>query len=318
MSLILRKYFWAVNLITITICAFFGAKAVGWVVQANFPTPAKRPVNSSPITDPGSSTPQSRDISKILERNIFCSTCEKVQEMSIARPGEPGSEGSSPAEAGRTTLNIKLVATLVSSRDPSWSFAAILDVAEGKTRLHAIGHKVPGDAVITDIMERKVLLQNGGRHEYLDMESGESAQPGAPTSEISPEAASTHKPSAGLAGEEDIGKGIRKIGEGKFEIDRKALDKVLGNTTMLARSARIVPSVKDGQPNGFKLYAIRPGSVFSLLGINNGDLVSAINGHAITTPDKALEVYTKLRSASHVTISMTRNGAPTTYEYNIR
>ncbi len=116
----------------------------------------------------------------------------------------------------------------------------------------------------------------------------------------------------------EIAKGISKVGEGKYEIRRSALNKVLGNTTLLARSARIVPSVKNGKPNGFKLYAIRPGSLYSLLGMFNGDTISAINGHSITTPDKALEVYTKLRSASHLSISFARRGTPLTHEYTIR
>lgn len=87
---------------------------------------------------------------------------------------------------------------------------------------------------------------------------------------------------------------------------------------MLARSARIVPSARNGQPNGFKLYAIRPGSLYSLIGMQNGDTIHAINGHAITTPDKALEVYTKVRTASHLTIAFSRRGQTSTHDYTIR
>jgi general secretion pathway protein C len=115
-----------------------------------------------------------------------------------------------------------------------------------------------------------------------------------------------------------LAQGVRKLGDTKWEIQRSALNKVLGNTTLLARSARIVPSVRNGQPNGFKLYAIRPGSIYSLIGMQNGDTIHEINGHQMNTPDKALEVYTKVRNASHLSISFTRRGKPRTHDYTIR
>ena len=183
--------------------------------------------------------------------------------------------------------------------------------------MYGIGTSISDGVVVTDIMTRRVLLQNGSRNEYLDLEDGEATQSSIEQNVPPRPTMGFHTPSP-VPGMEEVSKGIRKVGEGKYEIQRSALNRVLANTTMLARSARIVPSVRNGKPNGFKLYAIRPGSLYSLLGMFNGDTINAINGHPITTPDKALEVYTKLRSASHVTISFTRRGTPVSHEYNIR
>jgi general secretion pathway protein C len=38
----------------------------------------------------------------------------------------------------------------------------------------------------------------------------------------------------------------------------------------------------------------------------------------MTSPDKALEVYTKLKSASHLSVGLERNGQKINKEYNIR
>jgi general secretion pathway protein C len=76
------------------------------------------------------------------------------------------------------------------------------------------------------------------------------------------------------------------------------------------KGARVVPAIKNGQPNGMKLYAIRPSSVFARLGFTNGDTIEQINGTAITTPDKALELYTKLQKVDVVTVDITRRGNP--------
>jgi general secretion pathway protein C len=314
MTIIVRKYFWMLNLFTIALCALLAAKAVGHLVEANLPPPKTRRVIPPPQLGQTLVAHGARDITPILSRNIFCSTCEKVVEG----PNPGGDPGGAPTGEPnndapvKTSLNIKLIATLISNEDKAWSYAAIQNVTDSKSRLFGIGAKVPGDATITDIIDRRVLLLNGNRNEFLDLDTGNQ-----PVTSPNPRV-SIKRPRRSMPGMEAIAKGIRKVGEGKYEIQRSALNKVLANTTLLARSARIVPSVRNGKPNGFKLYAIRPGSLYGLLGMSNGDTINAINGHPINTPDKALEIYTKLRRASHVSISFTRRGKSQTSEYNIR
>lgn len=317
MTIYVRKYFWMLNLFTIALCALLAAKAVGHLVEANLPPPKTRRVIPPPQLGQTLVAHGARDITPILSRNIFCSTCEKVVEG--PNPGDPNASGAPTGEPNddapvKTSLNIKLIATLISNEDKAWSYAAIQNVTDSKSRLFAIGAKVPGDATITDIIDRRVLLLNGNRNEFLDLDTGNQ-----PNSSVTPNPrVSIKRPRRSMPGMAAIAKGIRKVGEGKYEIQRSALNKVLANTTLLARSARIVPSVRNGKPNGFKLYAIRPGSLYGLLGMSNGDTINAINGHPINTPDKALEIYTKLRRASHVAISFTRRGKSQTSEYTIR
>ena len=76
----------------------------------------------------------------------------------------------------------------------------------------------------------------------------------------------------------------------------------------LAKGARVVPSVKNGKPDGFKMYAIKPDSVFSKLGFSNGDTMHAVNGFEMTSADKALEMYTKLKEANSLQVDVSRRG----------
>ena len=46
-------------------------------------------------------------------------------------------------------------------------------------------------------------------------------------------------------------------------------------------------------------------------------MIERINGYEINSPEKALELYQKLRESSHVTIELDRNGQPVRKEYNI-
>ena len=48
------------------------------------------------------------------------------------------------------------------------------------------------------------------------------------------------------------------------------------------------------------------------------DLIKAINGLDMSTPDKALEAYTKLKTASHLSVRLERRGEDLTLDYQIR
>ena len=108
----------------------------------------------------------------------------------------------------------------------------------------------------------------------------------------------------------EIEAGITKRGPGRFELSRNAAKKLLAEPRHFARGARIVPAIKDGKPVGFKLYAIRPSSLFATLGFKNGDTITRVNGHDITTLDKAVEVYGKIRNSSKLRFEITRLKRP--------
>lgn len=262
----LRKYFWLVHVFTITLCAFFAAQAASRMVETQLPISTEGETirkRSEPIQTVSLSS-NNRDIEPILARNIFCATCEREHE--VTGKGENATDkGDEPVsgEPVKSALNLKLIATLVSDKDHAWSFAAILDTTEGKTGLYAIGTHVPGDAVVTDIWDRKVFLANGRRNEFIELDGQTVDKPEGGNAEPRPFGAGSLGTMPGM---EEITKGIRKTGESQFEIERTTLNRVLADTNLLARSARIVPSPKN---DGFRLYAIRPGSVYALLGMEN-------------------------------------------------
>jgi general secretion pathway protein C len=69
---------------------------------------------------------------------------------------------------------------------------------------------------------------------------------------------------------------------------------------------------------GFKLFSIRPDSIYSKIGVQNGDVIRRINGFDLNSPEKALEVYSKMKDASRIEIEIERNGAPIRKSYNVR
>jgi hypothetical protein len=129
-------------------------------------------------------------------------------------------------------------------------------------------------------------------------------------------------PASSSQDEDDLGKaldaGIKKIDDTHYVVARDIVDKVLANPMAVAKGARVVPAIKDGKPTGFKLYAIRPSSIWARVGLANGDTLVAINGFELTSADKALEVYTKLREATALAVDIERRGKPLTLQITIK
>ena len=103
---------------------------------------------------------------------------------------------------------------------------------------------------------------------------------------------------------------IKKIDDYTYEVPRSTVDALFGTSGTAPRGVRVVPSVKNGQPNGFKLYAISAGTIFEALGFRNGDTVQSINGTVLDSPSAALDLYDKLKNIDSLRIELDRRGRP--------
>jgi general secretion pathway protein C len=119
-------------------------------------------------------------------------------------------------------------------------------------------------------------------------------------------------PPAPLAPLPDYAGDIRRVDATTSEITRGLIGRILAEPASFRGQARLVPSIKDGRKNGFKLYAIRERSVYALLGFEAGDTIHAINGFEMTTPDAIMDAYARIRDAGEWRVAMTRRGEPRT------
>ena len=106
---------------------------------------------------------------------------------------------------------------------------------------------------------------------------------------------------------------IRKLDDSTYEVPKSLVDALLSSPAIV--SARIVPAIKNGQPEGYKLYAIRSNSVFSALGLSNGDTIQKIAGVAVD--DHSVDIRDRIRKAKTVKVELTRRGTALTIEYHV-
>lgn len=308
-----RRHFWIFHLLTILVCAFFAARAAGRLVAGMVlerlpasPRPGVGPLATATADAPPA---PARAIEAVVTRNIFCSTCEPSAPT-------PASEGGGAVVDGaptKTSLKLRLLATLVRDDDPRASVAFIVDTGTAQTGVYGVGDKLADGVSVLEIALRQVLIRNAGRQELITLGDGEVEPLAAKSKDVEPGPFNRPEPLEGLEG---LANGIRHVAEKRYAIERATLNKALADSSLFA-GVRAIPSMKDGQLIGFAVYA-KVGSIPSLLGLFSGDVIQAVNGQAVYTPEKALEVIRGLRSASQLTLSFQRRGVPLTHDYLIR
>ncbi len=315
MQEIVKRHFWVVIALAVAGSAVFAAKVVNNVAEAKFLPDAKRGPKVAAVA-PSPSTPvvvRTKDGKPLTDRNMFCSTC--LPPVVVASTDGPIDPNTIPM----TSLPLQLVATHVPDKQfaRKHAFATVLNTATQKQGAYWIDDEIPGAGKIVEVHYKFVDFTNtaSGRKERISI-TGE-----APPPPVSSVAAVEAPPTPTGDGDEltaAIDSGIRKIDESNFEIDRSLVEKVLANPMAVAKGARVMPSSKNGEPNGFKLYAVRPSSVYAKLGFANGDTIHAVNGMELNSMDRAMEVYSKVREASNLQVTVTRRGKPVTLNYGIR
>jgi general secretion pathway protein C len=108
------------------------------------------------------------------------------------------------------------------------------------------------------------------------------------------------------------------VGSTEFVVERSAVDSILEQQAMLMKSVKLHPNSRNGKVESLSVARVRPNTLLGKLGIKNGDQIKAINGYSLTSPEKALEAYSRMRTASELNLEIVRRGKPLTIRYRIQ
>jgi general secretion pathway protein C len=88
---------------------------------------------------------------------------------------------------------------------------------------------------------------------------------------------------------------------------------------ILDQVMRTVPSYDNaaGKLRGFRAYPGRNRAIFSKLGLQPGDLVTAINGQPLDDPQHSQEVFNTIQSSNTVAVTVERGGQKQEITLNI-
>lgn len=109
---------------------------------------------------------------------------------------------------------------------------------------------------------------------------------------------------------------VQQIDRTTYAVPRATVEAWTADPSLVTSGGRAVPVVDAGDRSGFKLYALHPGSAYAALGLEDGDVIRAINGTPIESGDHVLELVA--RSSRQITLDVLRRGQPMILNYLIK
>lgn len=299
-----KRYQWVVQLVFVVMASYLVADNVNTFVsqglvgtQAVYREPGKK--MSDKVQTKGLAS-----FNGISKRNIFNSKPSLVDEKPDEREGPETKE----EDIEESNLKVTLVGTVVG---PPQIASAILEHQQGREqrlyRLNDIIKAANEEATLIRVERHQVYVLHDGREEVLLLFDEDEAKKGP----------SSRKASSKATTDFDDEK-IRQVSDNAYLIDEGEVENAITNMSQLFNQIRVVPHVQDGKTDGFKVFAIRPGSIFENIGLKNGDILQAINGMSLDSPEKALQLYQQLQNEKSFSVDLLRNNSVESFSYEIR
>lgn len=213
-------------------------------------------------------------------------------------------------EANRkSNLPINLVSTVV-LQDSVKSVASVQVRGNKSLQYLREGEKVNNIAEIGSIDDKRVVLKNlnSGECEYVAAKE------------------KREKRLAPIKVERNLQKGKKIIqaakrtgisNEGnKFKIKKSLRDEMMSDMSNILTQARAVQIQNPDGTLSFSMQEIVPGSIFSNLNIQDGDIINNINGKPINSLNEIMSQFGQLKTRDEYEIKLKRNGEEITYEYD--
>lgn len=188
--------------------------------------------------------------------------------------GALGASAAPQGDAPDTRLNLQLKGVIAAGSSPH--SRAFIASSDGVEKGYAVGANLPGGATLHSVLPDRVVLRRGAAFETLRLPR-ESGGDGAPV----PNAISTTE--------------VRDAQQ---------------NPSRLLDWLRPVAATESstGRQLGYRVYPGRDPDRFSKLGLQPGDLVTAVNGQTLDDPARSMEMLRALSSSDSITLSVERDG----------
>ena len=210
---------------------------------------------------------------------------------------------------------------IIFNQDSTKSVATIFDNKYKITDVYREGDAIiDHPATIISIERSKVVINNSGSIECLTLAS-----------------------SVAIADMEPIGRSLERLesrndnigsqfssGSGEFDdsairagdvvvLKDSYVESQLGEGfSNIIQSARFVPTADEsGITLGFRVFNIKPNTLFLRMGLKNGDIIAQVNETSLANVEQGFALYQALQDENELTIKVLRNQAPVTIKVKI-
>ena len=273
-----------------------------WALLPNGPVAVSQggAVNPPPTRDATNVGAQAIDVSSILGMSIFgAPDGDQVTELPVVTSPVVPRDGIENG-AQETSLALKLTGIVASTAD---GLGTVMIEARKQQELYSVGDDLPanGKVTLSKILPKQVVIDNNGNYELITL-FDDNGMVGIVQSQSRVPLSGTKmqgkKPDATATVEE----------RGRLATNYR--DQLYGDPQSLAGLVSISAVQAAGSLKGYKVSPGRDAAQFAALGFEAGDIVTAVNGYALSDPSNTLRLYQLMRDATDATFDIDRQGSP--------
>lgn len=291
----------AVNAMLAALLVYLLTRFLWLALDWNAPLPSAGPVAAP---DPAQSTPTP----SLANWHLFGNAILPIDQRALAN-------------APDTQLPIDLRGVLA-GEDPKRGRAFIAD-ASGE-RGYNVGQEVAPGVVLDAVYPDRVALSRGGAIEVLKLRTpaanGAAATP-PPHATLAAGGVrppSTSAPTAVIPNDRNVFGQINAANLPMQGVDMERVKQQLGvDPAVLANQITPMPVMENGKFVGVRLNGGQQAAALAKLGLQPEDVVTAVNGIAVTDPSRMAAAVSSLSQAARIEVQVRRNGRPQTLVVDI-
>ncbi|HUY39753.1 MAG TPA: type II secretion system protein GspC [Candidatus Binataceae bacterium] len=296
-----QRHLVAINFLLVAAIAFFAAHAVNQFIAQSMAT---NPAPAMAAAERHDGAVHGREFyDGIVKRDVFNLVPQAV-------PPEPALTA--------IDLHLKLLGTSTAVRQGPF---AIVEDQQGEQLLYHMDDDIPDAGKLVSIEKNRVIIAHGTQRVALeiprdDMPDGVAA-PARPAQLLHAMGTMRLKGPAQSSSEmPDID--VEDEGNNKYGLKRTDVRTALAHSTELATEIKASPNMDGNTQNGYSLTDIESGSLFDDLGLEDGDVLTEINGRPVNNPAVAAGMLATLQMRPSIDVTVQRDGHPVQLHYDIR
>jgi len=259
-------------------------------------------INPAPSTSGASLSAETIDVSSILGVDVFGPVAVSEVQVAIEEVASVNPRDAIEAGAQETRLALKLTGIIASTSD---GLGSAMIEAKKQQELYVVGDALPANGKVTlaKILPKQVVIDNNGTYELITL-FGDATIAGIV--EMAAKPAQTLAEPANTETTAPSGVNVNQ----QRRLASRYRQQLYNDPQSLSGLLSI--SAVQGQ-GGLKGYRVSPGrdtAQFTALGFKSGDIVTAVNGYALSDPTNTVRLYQLMRDATDATFEIERDGAP--------
>ncbi len=250
------------------------------------------------------------DTSSVLGSNLFGSAPDGAIDAFDSAANTDDRDGIE-RNANETRLALTLTGIAASSDDGRGSAV----IQSGATeQVFSVGDTLPasGRVVLAKVMPQQVVIDNNGTYELISLYDGPGIA--VPTRPVTRPASASP---ASTAVSMPVPETSRASANERSALAGRYRQQLYDNPESLASVVSVSPVREDDRIVGYRIAPGADRAAFDAFGLQRGDIVTAVNGLALSDASNTVKLYQMMKDATDATFDIERDGGTVTVSVDL-